>query len=408
MSEHRYTLEPYRGPSTRHRCPECQKDRKFARYINSSTGQHIDPSVGRCDRENQCGYHLKPRQFFEQNPWRNDAKQTPVGLPMPKQMIERIKKITPVPLDVLERTLGGGYAGNNFIQFLSAHYPKDVVNRAIEKYYIGTSNKPWVGSVVFWQIDYMNRIRAGKVMQYNPATGKRLKNPYRDFITWIHKVEDLPKYELSQCFFGEHLLKNSTKPVAIVESEKTAVIASVHFPEFVWLACGQLNGLNPTKARVLEGRKVVLFPDVNGYEKWLAKAKELSSITTITVSDYLEKHASPKERADGCDLADYLLRSTNAINIGHHPEPPTPPAIDGSLQPPPKPWAERVARMLEGFGRYAHHGLGIQLHPWERIVDVQRFIDTNMAILSHCPANRTHEPYLIRMEKLFEIINPKP
>lgn len=404
MSEHRYTLEPYRGPSTRHRCPACQAERKFARYIDTDKNRHIDPSVGRCDRENQCGYHLKPRQFFEQNPWRNDGNQMPVVLPKPRPTVEPPKKITPVPLDVFKRTLNG-YGANQFIQFLSKVFPKDVVNGIIEGYFIGTSNKPWPGSVVFWQIDSANRVRAGKVMQYNPETGKRLKNPNRDFITWIHKVESLPDYQLNQCFFGEHLLKNSTKPVAIVESEKTAVIASVHFPEFVWLACGQLNGLNPTKARVLEGRKVVLFPDVNGYEKWKAVADKLSNITNITVSDYLERHASPKERADGCDLADYLLRNPKAIKPGRKPNPPSPPTIEANNhRPPSKPWAERVAMVLETFDGYVYHGPGINLSPCEHIVDVQRFITTNVELLRQCPPNRSYEPYLMRMEALAKMI----
>lgn len=309
MNDHRFTLEPYHGPSTRHRCPACQTEWKFARYIDTATNQHIDSSVGRCDRENQCGYHMKPRQFFEQNPWRNDGTTMPVVMAKPRPVIQPPKKITVVPVDIFKRTLAD-YGTNNFIQFLSMVFPKDAVNKVIEAYFIGTFNKAWwgTGSVVFWQIDSANRIRAGKVMQYNPETGKRLKNPERDFITWIHKVEKIRDYELSQCFFGEHLLKNSTKPVAIVESEKTAIISSLFHPEFIWLACGQLNGLNATKATVLAGRKVVLFPDVKGYEKWKAIAKELSSITTITVSDFLERNATDAERADGCDLADYLLK----------------------------------------------------------------------------------------------------
>jgi hypothetical protein len=338
MSEHRFTLEPYRGPSTRHRCPACQTERKFARYIDNYTGQHIHTSVGRCDRENQCGWHYKPKQFFEDHPGLNPISPAPVVMEKPRRKIEPPRKITPVPLDMFKRTLNG-YGANQFIQFLSKVFAKDVVNGIIERYFIGTSNKPWPGSVVFWQIDSANRVRAGKVMQYNPETGKRLKNPDRDFITWIHKVEAIPDFELNQCFFGEHLLKDSTKPVAIVESEKTAMIASVHFPEFVWLACGQLNGLNPTKGKVLKGRKVVLFPDVNGYEKWKTKANELSTITTITVSDFLERLASPNDRADGCDLADFLLRMKVKPPVESKPERkeitaphPTPIGKDGLLE----------------------------------------------------------------------------
>jgi hypothetical protein len=173
--------------------------------------------------------------------------------------------------------------------------------------------------MVWWMVDASMRIRAGKVMDYNPDTGKRVKDINGDHITWIHKVEDLPGYELSQCFFGEHQLKGSLKPVAIVESEKTAVIASVFYPNYDWLACGQLNGLNATKAAVLAGRRVVLFPDVNGYDKWAAKAKELAGIATFTVSDFLERHATDTDRADGCDLADYLLKFVKSSTVKDKP-----------------------------------------------------------------------------------------
>ena len=108
--------------------------------------------------------------------------------------------------------------------------------------------------------------------------------------------------------FGEHLLQDKTKPVAIVESEKTAVIASVYLPRFIWLAVGSLTNLNAEKCSVLKGRSVILFPDLNGFEKWNTKAKELSHIARITVSDLLERKATETERKQGLDLADYLIR----------------------------------------------------------------------------------------------------
>ena len=48
------------------------------------------------------------------------------------------------------------------------------------------------------------------------------------------------EWELSQCLFGEHLLSlYPDRTVALVESEKTAVICAGFIPEYVWLATDQ-------------------------------------------------------------------------------------------------------------------------------------------------------------------------
>jgi hypothetical protein len=111
-------------------------------------------------------------------------------------------------------------------------------------------------------------------------------------------------------------LKGNTKPVAIVESEKTAIIASVYFPEFIWIAAGNKEGLNREKCEVLKGRQVVLFPDLSKpkenkpttFEVWSNKAKEFSNIAHFMVNELLEKKAEEAERKEGCDLADYLIK----------------------------------------------------------------------------------------------------
>jgi len=61
----------------------------------------------------------------------------------------------------------------------------------------------------------------------------------------------------------------------------------------------------------LAGRKVVLFPDGNGFEKWKAKAAEIQKAmpgTRFDVSDLLERNATENERENGLDLVDYLIK----------------------------------------------------------------------------------------------------
>ena len=51
----------------KYHCPECKK-RKFTRYVNTATGEQLHPTVGMCDRLNNCGHHYTPKEFFKLNP----------------------------------------------------------------------------------------------------------------------------------------------------------------------------------------------------------------------------------------------------------------------------------------------------------------------------------------------------
>ena len=83
------------------------------------------------------------------------------------------------------------------------------------------------------------------------------------------------------------------------------------------MACGGLEGLNPEKCIVLNGRIVILYPDLskpgakrNCFEIWSEKAKELSRLfpgTRFNVSDLLEHKATNEERQEGLDIGDYLI-----------------------------------------------------------------------------------------------------
>ena len=150
-------------------------------------------------------------------------------------------------------------------------------------------------------------------MRYDPNTGHRAKDS--GGINWVHSVlkkqKAIPEnFNLIQCLFGEHLLKMyPEKPVALVEAEKSALIASGVYPEYVWLATGGKSQLSIDKLKVLQGRTVIMFPDVDGFEYWSNKAKEVEAIgCKVVVSDLLEKNATDEDRANKIDIADWLIR----------------------------------------------------------------------------------------------------
>jgi hypothetical protein len=297
MQYFRYILQPYKNQQSRYTCPACGRKHSFVKYIDTTTGFYVNDIVGRCNHENKCGYHLTPRQFFKENNQSNADKQMRVNnltKPLPPSFIDAA---------VLKQSLK--YQSNNFIEYLLAIFNPQIVSDLIAKYFIGSS-RHWPGSTVFWQIDPQGNIRSGKIMQYDPKSGKRVKNPY-DHISWVHSVLKFPEFNLSQCLFGEHLLSSDTnKPIAIVESEKTAIIASIYFPQFIWLATGSKEGLKAEKLNSLKNRKIVAFPDLGAFDDWSKKSQNFKP--KITISDFLENHASTSDKREGLDLADYLVR----------------------------------------------------------------------------------------------------
>ncbi len=158
-------------------------------------------------------------------------------------------------------------------------------------------------------------------MLYNPVTGRRIKEP-GDHIYFAGK-KILNNYEanLRQCFFGKVLLAmRPNDSIAIVESEKTAMIASIYYPQLIWLATGGSHGCKWTTyvvSKVLKDREVILFSDIGFFEKWQAKAEEVKKLAgcKIIVSDLLEKNGTKEQRASGWDIADYLLMNRDSSGL---------------------------------------------------------------------------------------------
>jgi hypothetical protein len=154
-------------------------------------------------------------------------------------------------------------------------------------------------------------------------TGKRNKeiNP-----KWVHTHFKPFYYKL--CFFGEHLIsEHPNKIIGIVESEKTAIIASIFKPEINWIATGGNSGCKWREwsvFNVLKNRKVILFPDFGFFNKrtertcfdeWAERAEMIMQRMpcSIAVSRILEDALDESERCNDYDLADFLLDSENDL-----------------------------------------------------------------------------------------------
>ena len=416
---HRYILEPYKGMNTRYRCPSCQqRDKTFSLYIDTETGEHIHPTVGRCNRESNCGHHYTPKQYFQDNNISFDKPQPKAYKPRP--VTPQQKPVSFIPVEVFKASLKA-HETNHFVQFLINLFGVEVASQLVSRYFIATS-KHWNGATVFWQIDTQGKVRTGKIMLYSPTTGKRIKEPF-NHINWVHSLLKQPVFELRQCLFGEHLLIEKAKPVAIVESEKTAIIASVYLPQFIWIAAGSKDGLNAEKCSILKGRTVTLFPDLNGFEKWSSKAKELSHLAIFTVSDLLECKATEAEKKQGFDLADYLIKfDYKAFDLPEPEATEPPPAVQPLVevkpfeQPEPvyyfskpeqlKPesWEQDITELENYFTGIALPTQPVKLNRCSTITNCSLFIESHFATVKANNGKRTFLPYLNRLQELKQVL----
>ncbi len=276
-------------------CPKCNK-RTFVKYLETETNNYLNNDFGRCDRETNCGCHNTPKKES------NNTFQ--------------IKHIAPIKptfhnYNIVSQSLKS-YKKNNFVQFLKSMFSEVEVEDAIRKYSIGTS-KIWNGATVFWQIDNNQKVRHGKIMLYSSITGKRVKNKEgKAFISSARSVLKLDKFVLNQCLFGLHLInKTNPKTIAIVESEKTAIIMSIFKPEYIWLSTGSKSGFKYDMLKPIKDFKIVAFPDNSEYTDWLNKAIDLNTHGfKIFVNDWIENNAFK----EGVDLADVLIDKKNTIN----------------------------------------------------------------------------------------------
>lgn len=169
-------------------------------------------------------------------------------------------------------------------RFLSSLWGENETMLLFRLYNVGASTR-MNDAAVFWQVDVNGSVRTGKIMRYG-NDGHRIKEDGLVNFMWVHRLKSMvdnpSDFNLVQCFFGEHLLSVCPdSKVMIVESEKSAIIASHYYPQYLWLASGGCCGcLNQTTSQVLKGREVWLVPDLDAEDRWRGKLAMLRTITS--------------------------------------------------------------------------------------------------------------------------------
>jgi hypothetical protein len=242
-----YKYELMKG-SRRYICPKCQK-KEFKVYVKTGTNIVVDETkYGRCNRQNSCGYFRYPDTNEDWTP--------------PQFVYTPPKPLDYIPKDLVSATFNQ-YKTNVFYMWLVKLFGIDKADSLRTDYNIGTAKG---GGTVFWQEDRNGNVRTGKVMYYHP-NGKRIKERNSWFLH--SRIKD--DFNYRQCFFGLHLT-TPDKPVALCESEKTAILMSVFMPEYTWVASGGSEMLNLKRLNELP-RLDMVFADHGQLGKWEQKTR---------------------------------------------------------------------------------------------------------------------------------------
>jgi hypothetical protein len=292
-----------------------------------------------------------------------------------KSVVPKITSaLCPLPSDIVTKCLS---LNSEFCKSVvsSGYLSKGQLHRSAARYRLGATKD---GGVIFWQIDDHQQVHTGKIMYYQSDCHRdKQHHP-----TWVHclmKDQLPPNYEFHPCLFGLHLLSNTdlsdntdnsrtntdslrsrvwrcessdlpdnkfsnslilennksvqsvksvVPKIAIVESEKSAVILSEKFPDFVWLSCGGLQAFKAELLAPLVDYKVVIFPDTDptgdAFRQWSQVATEAQRLYKfrypLRVSPLLESHASPEQKQRKIDLVDYLYEacdSARTVSCSH-------------------------------------------------------------------------------------------
>ena len=234
----------------------------------------------------------------------------------PKQETTTMQTIKPIKDDLMESTFPNGrdFAGRCPLTDLLLHiFPREQVIRAINDYHVGFlsfAGEKRDRSILYWQVDERGIIHNAKCIYYKAGGHRDKKIP--PHLYWSRKP---------QCLFGLHLYngENRRKRIAIVESEKSAIVMSIVKPQYLWMATGSLNNFNEYFLQPLKGATITAFPDVDylrdeysgksvSFTLWKRTAQELNKMGwNIKVSTALEEKATTSQRLDKIDIADIAI-----------------------------------------------------------------------------------------------------
>lgn len=269
-------------------------------------------------------YHIEPFVADDSNAAEDTAIPDKPTAPKQQSLPDLPRHICRPTIEQV-RAAAGYYRRTSLYWWLCRVFDPKKVDRAFAAYMVGGSNFVGYGgglAVCYPYIGIDGAIVDCKLMNYDPDTGSsknkqgdrlpvsnalfQLLKAFKDrakkkaclkaaeaghrpscpddedaaFVRYFPNIAELQTEDIRAdwCNFGDHLLAGRpTAEVCLVESEKTALIASIayaeDYPDKVWIAVGSKSKLTPAKCvercEPYRGHKVIIYPDYDGYfDEW--------------------------------------------------------------------------------------------------------------------------------------------
>lgn len=310
----RYALEKH--PQPKGTCPGCGQ-KKVYRFFQDQDGNRLDEQYGICDRQAKCGHDHRPSgELFTAGP----APDAPAPA--------TLRPAADMAAALLAQTKD--HASNLHRYACTLTIPAE----HLEKWAVATDRD----RTVFLHLNAERQLVNAKWFKYT-EDGRRdkLTQPY-SFASTDEEKKNGARYGF--CFYGEHLLRHDdpTRPIVVVESEKSAVLASFFYPQFDWVACGAANGITDEKIAALYNRPIWWLADADGNAPKLKDGKPELKNGKPVITEGGRRNSSLRklkaygqnfvvidlfpERADGYDIADALRDGVRPDIVA--PAPPEP------------------------------------------------------------------------------------
>jgi hypothetical protein len=315
MSEQKNRFEFEKSPKRKGPCPMCKAKGEFRYY------EGLPREFGKCERVNNCGYSNLPPSDFKTDGYQIPPVQKPKELKIVYPDQEKIKSFLP-------------NHASNFHKFcIRLGIPQD----HLTKWNVGTNGESTAFAYQEQSTGHFTNVKEVKYSEEGKRTGeayylKRYEckgcgaafDRYLKTCTACNKTKTLfgsEKEKFMICIYGEHTWSTEkdengryTKPLCLIESEKSAVIASFFYPQYDWGAFSAAKNLTDEKigSGVLFNRTVYNLRDADKAgreahaEKQLAKWK----LTYEAVELF-------PEREDGYDIADAIIDGLRPVITDH-------------------------------------------------------------------------------------------